>query len=160
MSQPNSKIQIFIHYEPQSKGFRSAIAFQLVDDWYYGFFIGYAGGGVQQEEYFKLSKDFKTDYRQLGSVDEDECWNDGESGVQITEEDVKLLLEASDALFAEFVTEDKEDWYIPKPKALKRMKAETDENNEPVYQYKSENLQWEVVQYLSRNWCLLTDSYC
>ena len=141
-----SETQIFIHYDENGRGFRSAIAFCLINDNYYGYFLGYSGGGTWADEYFKLSKNLKK-YLCINNFD-DEYWYG--SKILISEPEIKILYEIQ-GILSKFCIADDCSWTLNEEKRkLFRI------GKDSCLYYETENLNMDVIKVLQEHWDLLT----
>lgn len=143
----DNKIHIFIHTEPEGRGIRSAIGFQEANGFYYGWYIGYSGGGCQQENYFRLSKDFKEILIWCGDedgLDEEE---------KLTDEEKRLMTQ-SWCRVSTFFDPNNVSWTDIDPEELNRFHKFDD-----CLQYESNGFLHRVLNEVSKHWSLMTWYY-
>jgi len=140
------KIQVYIHNVPKGRGIRCAIGFQEANDHYYGWYIGYSGGGCQQERYFKLSKDLK----EIKHFDGDE---DGLGDTEISIEEEKIM----HGVWCEvtnFFNSNDESWTTIAPENLNKFSVHGE-----IYHYETKGFLDKVLHEVSKHWCLLTSYF-
>ncbi|MGV9204556.1 MAG: hypothetical protein ACOC44_11130 [Promethearchaeia archaeon] len=135
-------IKKHINYCPTGKGIRAAVGYSRRETCYLGYFVGYAGGGVQSDSYFKLGTEFK----ELSIVCDLQ---------RFSEEEKKLIEKVRDAvlqdcLFNETIC----FWEIPKEKLDGFEKVE--QYGDIHYYFESSAFHPNILYKLSDEWSLLT----
>jgi len=111
---------------------------------YIGFYIGYSGGAVYSDNFFKI--DVKLTEESLLQSDDIEEFED---------EIQDKLQDCMDSIWDKCVDNDSFIPYIKK-KILKTFKRYKDDYGESVLIYETEGFDFELLKFLSNRWSLLT----
>jgi len=138
------KINTLIYYEPELRGMRIGISYIKLSHSYIGFYIGYSGGAVYSDNFFKIDV-IIAEESLLQSDDIEECEDEIQDKLQ----------ECMDSIWDKCVDNDSFIPYIKK-KILKTFKRYKDDYGETVLIYETEGFNFELLKFLSNRWSLLT----
>jgi hypothetical protein len=143
------QIKKHINIAPRARGIRVALGYMKQQEKYLGYFLGYCGGGVQCDAYFKISNQFE---ELLIFCENSKIWK------KLSEKEQKILYLISDNTKENMVFDDSICfWKLPK----ERYKSfdEYNQNSIKHYYFESENFKDEILTKLSQKWALLTSYY-
>ncbi len=138
------KIYTLIYYEPDFRGMRIGISYMKENQFYVGFYIGYSGGAVYSDNFFKVhSKLTEESLFQINDIDEFE------------HEIQPKLQECMESIWDMCIDDGSFIPYI-KPEILKTFEHHKDDFGSSIFLYESEGFNFDLLRFLSKRWSLLT----
>ena len=123
---------------------RVGLSYIRIKGFYYGYYVGYSGGGIYNENFFKVNLDLAKEslylsyhYNDFPDFSHDSLGKCQDSIWEICRED-------------EFLNP------IIKSEILNTFQAFKDDDGEPILIYQSKGFNFNLLHFLSQNWCLLT----
>ena len=138
------KTYTLIYYEPECRGMRIGMSYMKINEFYVGFYIGYSGGAVYSDNFFKV--DSKLTEKSLFQINDIEEFEDN---IQ------DRLQDCMDFIWDMCIDDGSFIPYI-KPEILKTFQQHINDDGEPVLMYETEGFNFELLRFLSRHWSLLT----